>query len=75
MSKLTIIIEDNGDEITVQGTVEPSLTADKTVYTTAEVIGLYMQQRQNMATIMSDAVKWAQEPDQPSLIAIPGGLV
>jgi hypothetical protein len=73
MSKLTIIIEDNGDEITCQGTVEPSLTADKTVYTTAEVIGLYMQQ--NIATIMSDAVKWAQEPDQPSLIATPGGLV
>ena len=73
MSKLTIVIEDNGDEITVQGTVEPSLTADKTVYTTAEVIGLYMQQ--NMAKIMSDAVKWAKEPDQPSLIAIPGGLV
>ena len=73
MSKLTIIIEDNGDEITCRGTVEPSLNADKTVYTTAEVIGLYMQQ--NIATIMSDAVKWAQEPDQPSLIAIPGGLV
>lgn len=73
MSKLTFIIEDDGDEITVQGTVEPSLTADKTVYTTAEVIGLYMQQ--NMATIIADAVKWAQEPDQPSLIAIPGGLV
>ena len=73
MSKLTIVIEDNGDEIKVQGTVEPSLTADKTVYTTAEVIGLYMQQ--NMAKIMSDAVKWAKEPDQPSLIAIPGGLV
>jgi hypothetical protein len=73
MSKLTFIIEDNGDEITVQGTVEPSLTADKTVYTTAEIIGLYMQQ--NMATIIADAVKWAQEPDQPSLIAIPGGLV
>ena len=73
MSKLTIIIEDNGDEITVQGTVEPSLTADKLVYTTAEVIGLYLQQ--NMAKIMSDAVKWAKEPDQPSLIAIPGGLV
>ena len=73
MSKFTIVIEDNGDEIKVQGTVEPFLTADKTVYTTAEVIGLYMQQ--NMAKIMADAVKWAKEPDQPSLIAIPGGLV
>ena len=73
MSKIRFIIEDDGDEITIQGSVMPPFTADKTVYTTAEVIGLYMQQ--NMATIMSDAVKWAQEPDQPSLIAISGGKV
>ena len=73
MAKLTIIIEDDGDEVKMLGTVEPQLTFDKEMYTTAEVIGLYMQQ--NMAKIMSDSVKWAREPDQPSLIAIPGGKV
>ena len=73
MAKLTIIIEDDGDEVKMLGTVEPQLTPDKEMYTTAEVIGLYMQQ--NMAKIMSDSVKWAREPDQPSLIAIPGGKV
>ena len=73
MAKLTIIIEDDGDEVKMLGNVEPQLTPDKGVYTTAEVIGLYMQQ--NMAKIMSDSVKWAREPDQPSLIAIPGGKV
>ena len=73
MAKLTIIIEDDGDEVKMLGTVEPQLTPDKEMYTTAEVIGLYMQQ--NMAKIMSDSVKWAREPDQPSLIAIPRGKV
>ena len=73
MAKLTIIIEDDGDEVKMLGTVEPQLTPDKEMYTTEEVIGLYMQQ--NMAKIMSDSVKWAREPDQPSLIAIPGGKV
>ena len=73
MAKLTIIIEDDGDEVKMLGTVEPQLPPDTEVYTTAEVIGLYMQQ--NMSKIMSDSVKWAREPDQPSLIAIPGGKV
>lgn len=73
MAKLTIIIEDDGDEVKMLGAVEPQLTPDKEVYTTAEVIGLYMQQ--NMSKIMSDSVKWAREPDQPNLIAIPGGKV
>ena len=73
MAKVTITIEDKDDEVKMLGTVEPQLTPDKEMYTTAEVIGLYMQQ--NMAKIMSDSVKWAREPDQPSLIAIPGGKV
>ena len=78
MSKVTIIIEDDGDEIKLQGTVEPEITADKTVFSTAEIIGLYLQQ--NMAKIMGDAVKWAQTPDtvdeaivkEPSKIILPG---
>ena len=74
MAKLTIIIQDDDDgEVKMVGIAEPQFTPDKEVYTTAEVIGLYMQQ--NMSKIMSDSVKWAREPDQPNLIAIPGGKV
>ena len=78
MAKVTIIIEDHGDEVKLQGTVEPEITADKAIFSTAEIIGLYLQQ--NMAKIMGDAVKWAQTPDtvdeaivkEPSKIILPG---
>ncbi len=78
MPKVTIIIEDHGDEVKLQGTVEPEITADKAVFSTAEIIGLYLQQ--NMSGIMADAVKWAQTPDpvdevpvkEPSRILLPG---
>jgi hypothetical protein len=78
MAKVTIIIEDHGDEVKLQGTVEPEITADKAVFSTAEIIGLYLQQ--NMSGIMADAVNWAQTPDpveevpvkEPSLILLPG---
>ena len=78
MAKVTLIIEDDGDEVKLQGTVEPEITADKTVFSTAEIIGLYMQQ--NMSSIMAAAIKWAQTPDpvdevpvkEPSRILLPG---
>jgi len=78
MAKVTIIIEDHGDEVKLQGTVEPEITADKAVFSTAEIIGLYMQQ--NMSSIMAAAIKWAQTPDtvddaivkEPSRIIMPG---
>ena len=78
MAKVTIIIEDHGDEVKLQGTVEPEITADKAIFSTAEIIGLYLQQ--NMSGIMAEAVKWAQTPDpveevpvkEPSLILLPG---
>jgi hypothetical protein len=78
MPKVTIIIEDHGDEVKLQGTVEPEITADKAIFSTAEIIGLYLQQ--NMSGIMAEAVKWAQTPDpveevpvkEPSLILLPG---
>jgi hypothetical protein len=78
MAKVTIIIEDHGDEVKLQGTVEPEITADKAVFSTAEIIGLYLQQ--NMSGIMAEAVKWAQTPDpveevpvkEPSRILLPG---
>jgi hypothetical protein len=61
MAKVTITIEDDGDELKMLGKVEPEITADKTVFSTAEIIGLYMQQ--NMGKLMADAVRWAQTPD------------
>ena len=73
MSKVTIIIEDKEDEVMVHGSVEPFMTEDKLVFTTAEIIGLYMQD--NIAKIMADAVKWSQTPDpveEPSRIILPG---
>lgn len=75
MPKVTLTIEDVGDEVTMQGTVEPAITADKAVFTTAEIIGLYMQQ--HAGQIMAAAIKWAQTPDEPaepSPIILPGGL-
>jgi hypothetical protein len=81
MSKVTIIIEDKEDEVMVHGSVEPFMTEDKLVFTTAEIIGLYMQD--NIAKIMADAVKWSQTPDpvedvdvkEPSLIILPGAQI
>lgn len=73
MAKVTIIIEDDGDEVKLHGTVEPEITADKAIFSTAEIIGLYLQQ--NMADIMAASVKWAQTPDpveEPSRILLPG---
>jgi hypothetical protein len=81
MSKVTITIEDKEDEVMVHGSVEPFMTEDKLVFTTAEIIGLYMQD--NIAKIMADAVKWSQTPDpvedvdvkEPSLIILPGAQI
>ena len=78
MAKVTLIIEDHGDEVKLQGTVEPEITADKAIFSTAEIIGLYLQQ--NMANVMAASVKWAQTPDpveevpvkEPSRILLPG---
>ncbi len=78
MSKVTITIEDDGDEVKLQGTVEPFITEDKTVFSTAEIIGMYLQQ--HMSKIMGDAIKWAQTPDtveeaqikESSRIILPG---
>ena len=81
MAKVTIIIEDKDDKVMVHGSVEPFMTEDKTVFSTAEVIGMYMQD--NIAKIMADSVKWAQTPDpvedvsvkEPSLILLPGAQI
>jgi hypothetical protein len=78
MAKVTLIIEDQGDEVTLMGTVDPAITPDKAIFSTAEIIGMYLQQ--NMSQIMGQAVRWAQTPDtveeaqvkEPSLIVLPG---
>lgn len=78
MSKITLIIEDKDDEITLQGTVEPPMGADKEIFTTAEVVGMYLQQ--HMTQILAEAVRWARTPDTvedaqvkaPSMIVLPG---
>lgn len=62
MTKVTIEIWLEGEEIKVQGTVEPKLTADQQVFNTVELVGLYMQN--NMGKILSDAVAWARTPDE-----------
>jgi len=81
MAKVTLIIEDHGDEVKLHGTVEPEITADKAIFSTAEIIGLYLQQ--NMANVMAASVKWAQTPDavddaivkEPSRIILPGSQI
>tara|TARA_R110000796_G_scaffold5791_1_gene21221 strand:+ start:1956 stop:2183 length:228 start_codon:yes stop_codon:yes gene_type:complete len=72
MSKFTITLEDDADEVKLYGQVEPEITPDKIVFSTAEIIGLYMQS--NMNTIMRDAISWAKTPDEksPSKIILPG---
>ncbi len=78
MSKVTIIIEDREDEVMIHGTVDPFITEGKLIFSTAEIVGLYMQD--NIAKIVADAVKWSQTPDpvedvsvkEPSLIILPG---
>jgi hypothetical protein len=78
MAKVTLIIEDQGDEVTLMGTVDPAITPDKAIFSTAEIIGLYLQQ--NLSQIMGQAVRWAQTPDtveeaqvkEPSLIVLSG---
>lgn len=61
MAKVTITIVDDGDETKIQGEVDPPMTPDRLTFTTAEVIGLYLQS--NMATILKEAIEWARTPD------------
>ena len=70
MAKFIIQIEDQGDETTVQCAIDPPLTEDKTVFSTAELVGLYL--RENMADLLKAAVAWSKEPEpaeQPALQA------
>jgi hypothetical protein len=72
MAKFLIQIEDQGDEVTVQCAIDPPLTEDKAVFSTAELVGLYL--REHMADLLKAAVAWSKEPEpapaeQPALQA------
>ena len=61
MAKVLIQIEDNADEVIFQAAIDPPLAEDKLIFSTAELVGLYM--RENAAKILADAIAWAREPD------------
>lgn len=63
MAKFILQIEDAGEEVHVNAAVEPPLTDDKTVFTTAELVGLYL--REHMPAVLEAAVAWAKEPEPP----------
>jgi hypothetical protein len=72
MAKFILQLEDAGDEIQVNAAIEPPLTEDRTTFTTAELVGLYL--RDHMSSILKDAVLWAMEPepapiDEPAIKA------
>jgi hypothetical protein len=72
MAKVTITIVDEGDEIQVSGEVDPPMTPDRFTFSTAEIIGLYLQS--NIAAILQDAIAWARTPDpveEPPAIQAP----
>lgn len=61
MAKVIIQIEDVADEIVFQAAIDPPLTEDKTVFSTAEIVGLYL--REHMSQILAAAVTWTKEPE------------
>lgn len=71
MAKVLIQIEDRDDEVVVQTAIDPPLTQDRELFTTAEIIGLYM--REHMADLLKAAVTWSKqaEPAEPPAIAAP----
>lgn len=64
MAKFLMQIEDQGDEVTVQCAIEPPLEENKELFTTAELLGLYM--REHMADLLKAAVAWSKEPEPQS---------
>ena len=66
MAKVTITIVDDGDETKIQGEVDPPMTPERLTFTTAEVIGLYLQS--NMATILKEAIEWARKIEGPVVL-------
>lgn len=61
MAKVIIQIEDVGDELVFQAAIDPPLTEDKAIFSTAELVGLYL--REHMSAVLEAAVVWAKTPD------------
>lgn len=61
MSRVLIQIEDRDDEIVFQAAIDPPLTEGKDLFTTAEIVGLYL--REHAADILAAAVAWSKEPE------------
>ena len=77
MSRVLIQIEDRDDEIVFQAAIDPPLTEGKDLFTTAEIVGLYL--REHAADILAAAVAWSKEPEAPAAEAprliVPGAPV
>lgn len=82
MAQVLIQIEDQNDTIVFQAAINPPLTEDKEIFTTAEVVGLYL--REHAADILAAAVAWSKAPqeepaikidDKPSLVLVNKGVV
>lgn len=61
MARVLIQIEDRDDEIVFQAAIDPPLTEGKDIFTTAELVGLYL--REHAADILAAAVAWSKEPE------------
>ncbi len=73
MARVLIQIEDRGDEVVFQAAIDPPLTEDKTLFSTAELVGLYM--REHAGDLLKAAVAWSKLPDPapaPTQLILPG---
>lgn len=61
MAKVLIQIEDRDDEVIFQAAIDPPLTEDKVMFTTAEIVGLYL--REHAADLLAAAVAWTKQPE------------
>ena len=62
MARVLISIEDKDDEIVFQAAIDPPLTEGKDLFTTAELVGLYL--REHAADLLAAAVAWSKEPEK-----------
>jgi hypothetical protein len=70
MARVLIQIEDRGEEIVFQAAIDPPLTEDKTLFSTAELVGLYM--REHAGDLLKAAMQWSKAPEpaaEPVVIA------
>lgn len=68
MATVIMKIEDVGDDIHIHTVINPPLTEDKTVFTSAELVGLFL--RENAQKILDAAEQWGREPEPAPAPAI-----